>query len=166
VPGKKGAGARAARPTNAHDVDLARVAEKGRRVRLELWVSLARSAIKAIGWAFAAWCMYMSIRAVAGTSTAFLAIVEGGLKMSLDRYAAYALAAVSGMGWFGERKLRQRTIKQHAEYIRKLESDKDPKRSTSGLTATGKPRARIVLDADESGETLAHEERKEGRHER
>ena len=135
---------------------------------MELWVGLARTAVKTVGWGFAVWCFYMCVQAVAGTNTTFLAIVQSSFKMSLDRYAAYFLAGIAGLAWYGERLLRKRTIKGQGDYIKKLESEKDPKRSSSGLSRTGEPpRLRVPVEADESGDKLPiehEEERKEDRH--
>jgi len=114
---------------------------------VEAATSIVRTLIRWAGAAVIAWFAYKSFQAVAGKDTTFSAVVNLATKLSIDRWIAYIIAGLSSGCWWYERRTRQKTIKDREEYIRELEKKIDPKRSTSGLTAEGKPRKEDVNEA-------------------
>jgi len=62
------------------------------------------------------------------------------LDMSADRYVAWVAVAVFGGGFFHQRNLRKKTIKNMGETIKELEETIDPERSSSNLTEAGRSR--------------------------
>jgi hypothetical protein len=95
--------------------------------------------------AVSAYFLMRTAEALAGKTT--IAIIEAALNLSADRYFAYAVAALCAGGFVLERRQRKRAIKETSEYIRKLETHIDPKRSRSRLTETGEPRKEDLDDA-------------------
>jgi hypothetical protein len=121
-----------------YDLERQRIANQAKST--DNWVSIARTAIRCSTWLGVAWFLYRSVAVLAGTSTAFSAAVHALVDLKADQGMAYVLAGGFGIGYFRERKLRQRTIKEQAVHIRHLEEAKDPGRSSSGLLLTGEPR--------------------------
>jgi hypothetical protein len=126
------------------DKRLAELQERNRQARalrlIDGGYGLARTLFRTAGWVAVAAFAYLCIGAIAGKETKFEATAKAMLDLSVDRWAAYGLAAICGAGYYNERRLRRKTIKDNGEYIRRLEEKIDPKRSKSGLSATGKPK--------------------------
>jgi hypothetical protein len=106
--------------------------------RLDSRYALARTTIKGAFGAVCVWLITDTIRAFAGKET--VALLSGILNVTVSEGIAYALSVVLGGGWVAERRLRRRTNREKAAHISELEKRLDPKRSSSGLTITGKPR--------------------------
>jgi hypothetical protein len=114
---------------------------------VEALTGLVRTLIRWGGVVLICWFQYRCFQAIAGKDTTFSAVVNLVAKLSIDRWIAYIVAGLASGCWWIERRTRQRTIKEREEYIRELEKKVDPKRSTSGLTATGKPRQEDVHES-------------------
>src|SRR5687768_16621774 len=65
--------------------------------------------------AVSAYFLMRTAEAFAGRTT--VAIIQAALSLSVDRYAAYAVAALCGAGFMIERRQRKRAIKETAEHI-------------------------------------------------
>lgn len=102
-----------------------------------------RTAVRVAGWAFVAYCLYRTTKSIAGQTTDFRAdvktIFESVVKLGASQWAAYAVAALCGVGYFHERRLRRQSNRSKGNYIRHLETKIDPNRSSSHLTETGQP---------------------------
>ena len=98
-----------------------------------------RTAVRAGAWSFVAYCFYLAVKSVAGQNTNVQAVVDAVLHLGMNQWVAYAVAALCGVGYIHERRLRQKANRDQGNYIRELESKIDPGRSTSRLTETGRP---------------------------
>jgi hypothetical protein len=122
------------------EVELARIRERNTARILDALVGIAKTALRVAGWCFVAYCVKESVFAIAGTDTTFSAVLKATLSMSADRYAAYALSAISTGTAIYQRRVRLKTTKEQGEHIRALEQGKDPRRSSSGLLPDGRPK--------------------------
>ena len=108
------------------------------------WHRTLRAAITAAGWVGVAYCASLAIGQFAGQNTnlfvgATLSVIG---KLSV---AVPSVVAASCCAWaVGERKIRQRNTAYLTDRIRKLESDADPNRTTSGLMRTGATNPRDI----------------------
>lgn len=61
-------------------------------------------------------------------------------KIQLDRWAAYAFGALAGGYGYAQKKLRERTIRRLSNDLIECQKRHDKKRTSSGLTPTGRTR--------------------------
>lgn len=107
--------------------------------RIQAWQTVLISMVRGATVVGVSYYLYKAAEALAGKTTSFTTVLNAVANMSLDRWAAWLLAGVFGVGYVRERKLRQRTIAGTSEYTKSLEKKVDPKRSSSGLTNRGTP---------------------------
>jgi hypothetical protein len=86
-------------------------------------------------FAFCAWCAKEGLEAMAGKTTS--AIISGIFKVNADRWVAYAVSALCGVGYFRERNSKKKLIEQMGPYVKELEKKVDPRRTSSQLTTSG-----------------------------
>jgi hypothetical protein len=114
-----------------------RMAHTLKLAKVDLVYKLGRTAL--IGGVFV-FCVYFitgAFQEMAGKTTNISAMIKAVADFDIGKYLAYAVAAVCGIGWTGERRARRRTIKGQNEHIKALESRLDPKRQSSGLLPDG-----------------------------
>jgi len=58
--------------------------------------------------------------------------------MSIDRYAAWFLALVCGLGWKMDNRRKQKRIASLSEQLKRYEKLMDPNRTSSGLDTAGR----------------------------
>jgi len=132
------------RQAKEHELQRERIRLKRHQALIDAGQSIARTFIRWAAVVLVFWIGGRCIDSIAGKDTKFSAVVELMTKVQADRWIAYIVAGVATGAWALERRTRQRTIKENAEYVRELEKKIDPRRSSSGLTATGKPRKEDV----------------------
>jgi hypothetical protein len=90
--------------------------------------------------------LYRSVECISGKQTQFSAVASAVVTMSADRWFAYAVASVCGVGFWNERRLRKQSIASKDSYVKKLEGLLNPGRGgTSNLTTDGesKPKGNL-----------------------
>lgn len=113
--------------------------------RIDQQYTTIRTGIRCAAGCVVAYFIWRSVESLAGSETTLLVRASLNLLTSVSFAVPTALAVAFG-GWgIGERKLRQRTVRQLQQHITKLETQIDPNRTSSGLTTEGKthPRDRI-----------------------
>ncbi len=98
-----------------------------------------RTAVRAGAWCFVAYSFYQATKAIAGQNTNFQAVVNSVMTVGANQWVAYAVAAMCGVGYIHERRLRLQANREQGNYIRILESKIDPRRTSSQLTDAGTP---------------------------
>jgi hypothetical protein len=128
--------------TTAKEQQLA-LAKIQARKTATFWDGLFKT-VKALGgYATILGCfyfLYLTAAALAGKSTTFIALIKVLGNLSLDRWAAYAIAATTGGGWLYERRSKRRAIKGMSGHVNALESRQAPERRGSGLLTDGTPK--------------------------
>jgi hypothetical protein len=103
--------------------------------------------INLIRWAavsFVAWCVYSSIKVLSGQQTeANIAISFLG-NVKISEALAYALTGGSIIYAYRERRLRQKTVERVQTRVQRLESERDPRRTSSRLTPRGETHPRDI----------------------
>ncbi|MCX7359020.1 MAG: hypothetical protein NT015_12875 [Alphaproteobacteria bacterium] len=84
-----------------------------------------------------AYCLMVSVQAMAGTQTSFSVVVQMLASISADRYVAYIVAILFGAYGYNERRLRREKTEQLSAHIKELERRLDPNRTSSSLTPKG-----------------------------
>lgn len=120
-------------------IELARVKHHTYAKLIDLGFGWLRTLVRAGAWCFVGWCLYRAIYSLAGQNTHLNAVVSAAVKFGADKWAAYIVATLCGVGYVHERRLRQSSNREQGTYIRSLESKLDPGRTTSQLTSTGRP---------------------------
>jgi hypothetical protein len=87
-----------------------------------------------------AYFLYLSAGVLAGKHTDLTAVVKAIVDVGVNQWGAWALSALFGVAWYNERRVRRKTIKETAPYIRELEERIDPNRQSSGLLPDGRPK--------------------------
>ncbi|WP_438019645.1 hypothetical protein WMF18_11485 [Sorangium sp. So ce315] len=111
--------------------------------RAALWdnvFSLARLAVQNGTYVACVYFLYLAVASLSGKSTNLAAVMSAIVDMKVNEWLAYVLAGVFGLGYWRERKLRQKTIESMGAHVRVLEGKIDSRRSTSGITTIGEPR--------------------------
>ena len=130
--------ATAPRQATQHDARISENRHVTLSVLIDRLCSLGRTALHCLTIFGVAYFTYRSVDSISGKKTDFSAVASGVFKMSVDRWAAYVVSALSGGGYLYERSLRKRSIKSRDEHIKKLESVIHPSRGgSSNLTETG-----------------------------
>jgi hypothetical protein len=119
---------------------------RGRFAMYDRTVSLAQTIAKMVALVMCVRYMYLSLGVLAGRETKFEAVMRTLLSVTSDRWVAYAVSAIFGVSWYRQRRLSQKSIKEREAYIRDLEKRIDPRRSSSGLSATGRPKKKRGRD--------------------
>lgn len=99
-----------------------------------------RTLARVAGWAFAVYCLYRTVGTLAGQNTTLSAVANSVVNIGFNKGVAYAVAAICGVGFVHQRRLRLKTVRDQSGYIQRLESKLDPGRTSSGLMETGRPR--------------------------
>jgi hypothetical protein len=102
--------------------------------RLAPWCGAALVAYVAI---------YLPVQAGAGQQTAIDFLIRVTTSLNASEYFAYLVAALCGGLWYRERKLRKDVTERLARRNHDLESQIDPQRSSSELTARGEAPSEI-----------------------
>lgn len=84
--------------------------------------------------------VFLTVRELAGKTTIVSFVADYFSKVGHS--APWSLATLFGLWGIGERKLRQRKVKNMSDHIQQLEQEKDPNRTSSGLTQTGQTPSR------------------------
>jgi hypothetical protein len=116
--------------------------ERLERVRIVERYALARTALRALCIFGVFWLMKDAAIGFAGQTTSVA--VSAALSVIADiKFAlTLSLAGLAGAWAFVERKLRHRKVEYLQSRIRRLETERDPKRSSSGLMPTGQTHPR------------------------
>ncbi|MFL6274512.1 MAG: hypothetical protein ACJ74G_04810 [Blastocatellia bacterium] len=104
--------------------------------------SVIISAIKWGAFCFIVWSGYLSIKILAGQQTQATIAVSFLGNIKISEALAYALAAGGIIGWRRERGLRKKTVKRIHVRTKKLETERDPLRTSSRLTPAGETHPR------------------------
>jgi hypothetical protein len=97
----------------------------------------ARTAIRVVGWCFAALALYWIVDALAGRTTSLFVRVVLNVLFDIRFVLLLGTTAAAVVWAIVERKLRQRTILRMHPRIKQLETMIDPGRTTSNLTPKG-----------------------------
>jgi len=104
--------------------------------------STARTAIKSIAWVAAAFFAFKAVAALAGQSTTVaLSLILNAL-VDLKFALAITLTGVACAWAVAERALRHRKVESMQGRLKQLETELDPRRSSSGLTPRGQTNPR------------------------
>lgn len=101
---------------------------------------LAHAAFKYAFLAFAVYCAWQAIDALAGKTTIVNALAAAFLSNDNDYGLPLIVAAVCAAWALLERFLRRKKTEQMQQHVRELEKRLDPKRTSSGLLPTGSHR--------------------------
>jgi len=121
------------------DVELARIASNERGRLYEHIFGLFNRIVVGIVIIVPFYIIYLGLVALAGHSDALKSLATAVVSMKVNEWLPWVIACLSTGGFVSERRLRQRTISGREDYVRQLEEQLDPHRSSSGLTKTGKP---------------------------
>ena len=122
-----------------NDIKVIEIKERGRIARADMAFKTVRSLGFAAMIVLVSYCVYLSVGTLAGKNTTFVGIVDAMMSMSIDRWLAWTLASVFGGGWYFQRKLHRKTIKQLGTEKSELEKRLHAKRESSGLLTDGQP---------------------------
>lgn len=99
--------------------------------------SVLNNLIKWAGLVLIAYFIYLSVRSLAGQTTA----ADIGIELLADVQLSDVFGLIFGAGGvtygFRQRSLRRSTVKRLQDRNRRFEESRDPNRSSSGLTETG-----------------------------
>lgn len=123
----------------AKALDLGKAAkERLERERIEQLYATVRLCIKWLGIVVVAWQIRCAIGALAGQNTSVMVNAVLSLLGNIQFTAAISLAGAATVWAICERALRHRKVEKMQGRIRELETQIDPKRTSSGLLTTGK----------------------------
>lgn len=125
------------------DVQLAEIRWTTTAYMVERICGLLSVLVKSLAVLGVFFFVWKSVDCLSGKETKVSAIVQGVAKMSLDRWTAYILSGLFGLGFLNERRVRQKSISEKNQHIKKLEEIIDPGRSSSALDEKGRPKKDI-----------------------
>lgn len=104
-----------------------------------VWIQLIQTVGRVSVWGIAFGFGYMGISELAGKSTA--AIFDASLEYSTGINIALIMATLLSIFYgLGERRFREYKIRYLTQRIKELETEIDPRRSSSGLPSSGNTR--------------------------
>ena len=116
--------------------------ERLQRLRIAERYALGRTLIRWVGVVGIVWLMQQAATNLAGQATSVTLTAALSIIADIKFVVSLALAGGAGMWAFIERKLRHRKVEYLQARIRDLETERDPKRSSSGLMPTGQTNPR------------------------
>ena len=121
-------------------------AATAQRRRLELekynkrWDVIQAVFLNIIKYGCGLWALYMvteTVTSVADAANPNNVLVKILFDLDMERLACILLAGGTSVGYVRERRLRKKTIARFAPFVKKLEEQSDPDRSSSNLTESG-----------------------------
>lgn len=99
-----------------------------------------RTLVRSGAWAFVAYCMYKMIVPLVGKETVLRIAVDWLTRFSADQWIFCLVAIFCGIGYYHERGIRRKTVRNMGDHLAATEKLLDPYRTSSQLTETGQPR--------------------------
>jgi hypothetical protein len=135
--GKKRAAAASA-ADQAHEIQKIKLRNSAKK--WDGFLQIIKAFIGIIPWTVAVLGCVLIMQSIAGKTTTFNGFFKLLVNLSADRWIAMLWGGGATAMYVRERRSHQRTIKQSADYQKKLEQYIDPDRSSSKLLPTGQTR--------------------------
>jgi hypothetical protein len=122
--------------TNKFDAEI----EKFRHEKTMAWIGIIPRLVDKSPWLALCFFGYLAIDSISGKTTSFSALGNIVASIGVSNAVPYCLAALCGVGYYRESRLRKKTILDMGKRCEEYEKRLDPNRKTSGLMPNGEQR--------------------------
>lgn len=119
------------------EIEMARIRHHTYAQLMDTVFKIFRTVARAGAFCMVAYFLYHSVEAITNKKTDFKLVIDSVIAVGANQWVAYAVAALCGVGYAHQRRLRKKTVESQGRYIQEIETKLDPKRSSSLLTDSG-----------------------------